>query len=149
MSYPARRKWAFPEKIVPPCWGYRFFWSWLFWILDFRSNLLWPLWNFPFFYIDPLEIHVFLQFLVQPLEFERLLLYPLDFFIDILNRGGGYNVSFSKSPISQNTNKRYFYHILFGCSIICFPLIHFAGTASVTLSEKKIYTYIWISVTFK
>ena len=43
--------------------------------------------------------------------------------------------------ISQNTNKRYVYHILFGCSIICFPLIHFAGTASVTLSEK-IYIHL-------
>ena len=41
---------------------------------------------FDFFCIDPLKIHVFFSFLVCPLEFQRLL-YPLEFPIDILNRG--------------------------------------------------------------
>ena len=40
-----------------------------------------------FFALTPLEIHIFLNFWFTPLEFQRILLYPLEFSIDILYRG--------------------------------------------------------------
>ena len=65
-----------PEKNCTPCWGYRFFWSG--------------------FCIDPLEIHVFPQFLVYPLGIPWIFhWYP---------QQGGYNV-FWKSPIFKSKYK--------------------------------------------
>ena len=49
---------------------------------------------FYFFALTPLEIHVFFSiFGLPPLEFQRLLLYPLESSIDILDRG--VTISFS------------------------------------------------------
>ena len=44
--------------------------------------------------ISPWKSMFFPQFWCTPLEFQRLLLYPLEFSIDIFNRGGGYNFFF-------------------------------------------------------
>ena len=53
--------------------------------LDFQSNLPWP-WNFPFI-MHPLFFLNFLFTSSPQQDFQQLLLYPLEFSIDILNRG--------------------------------------------------------------
>ena len=58
------------------------FWNWP---PDFQSNLPWPPWNFPFF-VHPGNPCFLLNFWCAPLEFQRLIIYPLEFSIDILNR---------------------------------------------------------------
>ena len=40
-----------------------------------------------FAYGPPMEIHVFSSILVYPLQFQRFLLYPLEFSVGIFNRG--------------------------------------------------------------
>ena len=94
------------KNCTPPCWGYQFFWSWLpGFPVKFTVT---SLWNFPFFLHwpspPPGNLCFFLNFLCTPLEFQRLLLYPLEFSIDILNRGGG-TIFFWKSPLSFSNSE--------------------------------------------
>ena len=58
----------------PPCWGYRFFWS-----SPLRG------WFTVTLTVIPLEFSSILG--LPPLEFQRFLLYSLEFSINILNRG--------------------------------------------------------------
>ena len=56
--------------------------------------------------ISPWKSMFFPQFWCTPLEFQRFLLYPLEFSIDIFNRGG-YNFFFlemSNQPMGQREN---------------------------------------------
>ena len=75
----------FQKKIVPPLLRISIFLKLN--PLDFQSNLPCPSWNFPFLCIDPPENPCFfLNFWCTLLEFQRLLLYPPEFSIDIINR---------------------------------------------------------------
>ena len=81
--------WAFPEKncTPPPCWRYRFFWSWTPWI---SSQIYRELEFSIFFALAPLEIHVFSSIFGAPG-------IPTTF--TLLNRGGGLQFFFWKNKL--------------------------------------------------
>ena len=79
------KNWLFQKKIVPPCLGYQIFWSWL--TLDFQSILPRIPEIFHFSHWTPWKSTNSNYFWSNPLEFS----------IDILNRGGGHNF-FQEKP---------------------------------------------------
>ena len=93
---------GFSRNICTPLlrWGYRFFLKFTPWISSqiYRD----PSGIFHCFCIDPLWKSMFFpQFLVYPPGIPTTLLQPLEFFIDILNRG--VTIFFWKSPILIET----------------------------------------------
>ena len=91
------------KKMCIPCWGYQFFWSWP--PLDFQSNLPWAPWNFLFFFaFTPWNPCFFFKFWFSPWNSNDFYSTPLEFFIDFLNRGGGYNFFFLEKPNAEDTH---------------------------------------------
>ena len=77
---------GFSRKNCTLCWGYRFLWSWLWIFRQIYHDLPGIL---HLFALTPLKIHVISSIFGVYLSrnFQRLLIYPLEFSIDMLNRG--------------------------------------------------------------
>ena len=115
--------------------------------LNFLWNLPWPPWNFLFFSIDPPgNPCFFLNLWCTPLEFQRLLLYPLEFSTDILNMGVA--IFFWKSPFLAIF---WYFYVLISSILVfleqflvkCSGVLNLAVCFKMTCFRRYLISQIW------